>query len=85
MYCGVHVGAPGLLFISGVRGVYSYFELSRFDGPCFPCHGSCPTHSNDKLQRTVKTSSGRMVKCWIFKIFLTNPSMSHQPSLILCR
>jgi hypothetical protein len=23
---------------------------------------------------TVKTFSGRMVKCWIFKIFLTNPS-----------
>jgi hypothetical protein len=26
------------------------------------------------VQRTVKTSSGRMVKCWIPKIYVTNPT-----------
>jgi hypothetical protein len=26
------------------------------------------------VQKVVKTSSGRMVKCWIPKIYLTNPS-----------
>jgi hypothetical protein len=56
------------------RGVYSYFELSRFDGPLFPRHGSRPTCSNGEVQRIVKTSSGHMVKCWIPKIFSTNPN-----------
>jgi hypothetical protein len=56
------------------RGVYSHFEPSRFDGPGFPRHGSRPTRSNGEVQRIMKTSSGRMVKCWIIKIFLTNPS-----------
>jgi hypothetical protein len=45
------------------RGVYSHFEPSCFDGPCFPRCGSCPTRSNGEIQRIVKTSSGRMVKC----------------------
>jgi hypothetical protein len=70
-HCGVHPlhrhGFPA-------RGVYSHFELSPFDGSRFPCRGSRPTHSNDEVQRIVRTSSGRMVKCWISKIFLTNPS-----------
>jgi hypothetical protein len=56
------------------RGVYSHFEPSHFDGPRFPHCGSRPTRSNGEVQRTMKTSSGRMVKCWITKIFLTNPS-----------
>jgi hypothetical protein len=33
-----------------------------------------------RMQRTVKTSYGRMVKCWIPKIYLTNPST--EPSTI---
>jgi hypothetical protein len=45
------------------RGVYSHFELSRFDGPCFPRHGSCLTRSNGEMQRIVKTSLGCMIKC----------------------
>jgi hypothetical protein len=57
-----------------VRCVYSHFELSRFDGPRFPHRGSCPTQSNGAVQKIVKTSLGHMVKCWIPKIFLTNPS-----------
>jgi hypothetical protein len=44
------------------RGVYSHFELSHFDGPCFPHHGSCPTCSNGEVQRIVKTNSDGMVK-----------------------
>jgi hypothetical protein len=45
------------------RDVYSHFDPSRFDGPRFPRRGSRPTHSNGEVQRIVKTSSGRMVKC----------------------
>jgi hypothetical protein len=56
------------------RGVYSHFESSRFDGPRFPHRGSHPTRSNGEVQRVGKTSSGHMVKCWIPKIFLTNPN-----------
>jgi hypothetical protein len=56
------------------RGAYSHFKPSHFDYPRFPCYGSHPTHSNDEVQRIVKTSSGHMIKCWILKIFLTNPS-----------
>jgi hypothetical protein len=56
------------------RGVYSHFELSHFDGPGFPRHGSCPTRSNGEVHRTVKTSSSCMVNCWIPKIFLTKPN-----------
>jgi hypothetical protein len=55
------------------RGVYSHLESSRFDGPHFPRRGSRPTRLNGEAQRIVKTSSGHMVKCWIPKIFLTNP------------
>jgi hypothetical protein len=45
------------------RGVYSHFELSRFDGPHFPNCSSRPIRSNGEVQRIAKTSSGRMVKC----------------------
>jgi hypothetical protein len=74
-HCGVRLprrhGFP-------TRGVYSHLEPSRFDGPCFPCRGSHPTRSNGEVQNTVKTSMGRMIKCWIPKIFLTN--LSTEPS-----
>jgi hypothetical protein len=45
------------------RSFYSHLELSRFDSPRFPHHGSRPTHSNGEVQRIVNTSSGRMVRC----------------------
>jgi hypothetical protein len=67
------------------RGVYSHIELSRFDGPHFPHRGSCPTRSNGEVQRIVKTSSGRMVNCWIPKIFSLTLALSHRPSLTLCK
>jgi hypothetical protein len=53
---------------------HTHLEPRHLDGPRFPHHGSCPTRSSDVVQRIVKTSSGRMVKCWISKIYLTNPS-----------
>jgi hypothetical protein len=70
-HCGV---CPLHMHGFPARGVYSHFEPSRLDGTRFPCRGSHPTHSNGEVQRIVKTSSGRMVKCEIPKFFLTNPS-----------
>jgi hypothetical protein len=56
-------------------GSIPHLELRHLDGPRFPRHGSRPTRPSGEVQSTVKTSSGRMVKCWISKIYLTNPSM----------
>jgi ribosomal protein S12 len=52
------------------------------DGPCFSCRGSHPTQPNGEVKRTVKTSSGRMVKCWIPKK-LHFPSTSSHSMLVL--
>jgi hypothetical protein len=56
------------------RGSIPHLESRHLDGPRFPCHGSRPTRPSGEEQKMVKTSSGRMVKCWIPKIYLTNPS-----------
>jgi hypothetical protein len=56
-------------------GSRTHFEPRHLDDPCFPLRGSCPTGPNGEVQRIVKTFSGRMVKCWIPKIYLTNPSI----------
>jgi hypothetical protein len=56
------------------RGSYTHFEPRHLHGPHFPHRGSCPTRSNGEVQMTVKTYSSRMVKCWISKFYLTNPS-----------
>jgi hypothetical protein len=53
---------------------FPHFELRHLDGPRFPHRGSRPIQPNSELQRIVKTPSGRMVKCWIPKIYFTNPS-----------
>jgi hypothetical protein len=70
-----------------VGGSHTHFEPRHLDGPHFPPRGSCPTQSSDVVQKTAKTSSGRMVKCWIPKIYLTNPStepsMSSRPMQVL--
>jgi hypothetical protein len=55
-------------------GSYTHFELRHMDGQHFSRHGSCPTGSNGEVQKIVKTSSRHMVKCWVPKIYLTNPS-----------
>jgi hypothetical protein len=68
----VIVSRVGLVFL--LEGLTLTFEPRHLDGPHFPHRGSCPTQPNGEVKRTVKTSSGRMVKCWIPKIYLTNPS-----------
>jgi hypothetical protein len=55
-------------------GSFLHLELRHFDGPRFSRRGSRPTRPSGEVQRMMKTSSGRMVKCWIRKIYLTNPS-----------
>jgi hypothetical protein len=59
-------------------GAHTHFEPRHLDGPCFPHRGLRPTQPNGELERIVKTSFGRMVKCWIPKIYLTN--LSTEPS-----
>jgi hypothetical protein len=66
-------------------GSFPHLEPRYLDGPRFPHRGSRPTRPSGEVQRIVKTSYGRMVKCWIPKIYLTNPSTEHRPFLILCR
>jgi hypothetical protein len=61
---------------------HTHFEPKHLDGPRFPRRGSRPTRPNGEVQRTVKTSSGCMVKCWIPIIYLTNPST--EPSISSC-
>jgi hypothetical protein len=55
-------------------GSHTHFESRHLDGPHFFHRGSHPSQPNGEVQRTVKTTSGCMVKCWISKIYLTNPS-----------
>jgi hypothetical protein len=56
------------------RGSHSHFEPRHLDGLRFPRRGSRTTGSKTEVQKTMKASLGRMVKCWIPKIYLTNPS-----------
>jgi hypothetical protein len=66
-------------------GSHTHFEWTHLDGPHFPHRGSRPTQPNGEVQRTVKTSSGPLVKYWIPKIYLTNPSNpSTEPSTSSC-
>jgi hypothetical protein len=58
-------------------GFHTHSELRHLNNPHFPRRGSRPTRPNGEVQRTIKTSSGRMVKCWIPKIYLINPRLSH--------
>jgi hypothetical protein len=55
-------------------GSFPHFEQRHLNGPRFSCRGSRPTRPSGEVQRTVKTSSGRIIKCWISKIYLTNSS-----------
>jgi hypothetical protein len=58
-----HGARPPCRHGSPARGAYSHFEPSHLDGLHFPHRGSRPTGSKTKVQKTMKTSSGRMVKC----------------------
>jgi hypothetical protein len=59
-------------FSAGVS--HTHFEPRHLDGPHFFHRGSRPTQPSGEVQRTMKTSSGCKVKCWIPKIYLTNPN-----------
>jgi hypothetical protein len=61
-------------------GSHTHFEPRHLDGPCFFRRGSRPTRSSDVVRGILKTSSGCMVKCWIPKIYLTNPSTKSSTS-----
>jgi hypothetical protein len=61
---------------------HTHFEPRHLDGPHFFYRGSHPTGSSGEVLKIVKTYSGRMVKCWIPKIYLTNPST--KPSTFSC-
>jgi hypothetical protein len=50
---------PGFL----ARVSFTHIELRHLGGPRFPHRGSHLTRSSGEVQRTVKTSSDRMVKC----------------------
>jgi hypothetical protein len=63
-------------------GSHTRFELRHLEGPHFTHRGSHPTRSNGDVQKIVETSSGHMVKCWISKIYLTNPIT--EPSTFSC-
>jgi hypothetical protein len=55
-------------------GSFPHFEPRHLDSPRFPRRGSRPTWPSGEVQMIVKTFSSFMVKCWIPKIYLTNPS-----------
>jgi hypothetical protein len=57
-----------------VGGSCTHFDPRYLDNPYFSHCGSRLTDSNGEVQKTVKTSSGCMGKCWISTIYLTNPS-----------
>jgi hypothetical protein len=59
-------------FPTGGSGTHP--EPRHLDNPHFFRRCLHPTGPNGEVQRTVKTSFCRMVKCWIPKIYLTNPS-----------
>jgi hypothetical protein len=44
-------------------GSYTHLEPRHLNGPRLPHRDSHPTGSNGEVLKTVKTSSGRMVKC----------------------
>jgi hypothetical protein len=57
-------------------GFHTHFEPRHLYGTRFPRHGCHPTRSNGDVHKIVKTSSGRMVKCWIPKIVDMDSSCS---------
>jgi hypothetical protein len=63
-------------------GSHTHFEPRHLDDPHFSHHGSRPIGPSGELLKTVKTSSCHMVKCYIAKIYLTNPST--EPSTSAC-
>jgi hypothetical protein len=57
----VTVSRVGLVF--PLEGPSPTLSRDTWTVHAFPRHGSCPTQPSGEVQRTVKTYSGRMVKC----------------------
>jgi hypothetical protein len=68
----------GLVF--PLEGPFPTLSRDTWTVHAFPVVVHVPLGQVREVERTVKTSSGRMVKCWIAKIYLTNPST--EPSTI---
>jgi hypothetical protein len=62
----------GLVFL--LEGPFPTLSQDTWTINAFPVVVHVPLWPSGEVQRIVKTSSGRMVKCWIPKIYLTNPS-----------
>jgi hypothetical protein len=65
----VIVSHIGLVFL--LEGLTLTLSSDTLIGHIFPHRGTHPTGLDGEVQRTVKTSSDRMVKCWIPKIYVT--------------
>jgi hypothetical protein len=74
----VIVSCVGLIFL--LEGLTLTLNRDTWMVHVFPHRDSGPTRSNGEVLRTVKTSSGHIVKCWIPKIYLTNPSIKPSTS-----
>jgi hypothetical protein len=62
----------GLVFL--LEGLTVTLSLDTWTVHIFPIVFHVPLGQIVRCKKTMKTSSGRMVKCWITKIYLTNPS-----------
>jgi hypothetical protein len=69
----VTVSRVGLIF--PLEGPFPTLSRDTWTVHAFPHRGSRPTWPSGEVQRTIKTSSDCMVKCWIPKIYLINLSI----------
>jgi hypothetical protein len=67
----VIVSCVGLVFLQ--EGFIPVLSRYTWTTHVFPVVVLIPLIQNSDVQKIVKTSSGRMVRCWIPKIYLTNP------------
>jgi uncharacterized protein YjeT (DUF2065 family) len=61
----------GLVFL--LEGLTLTLSPNTWMVHVFPIVVHIPLDQMVRCKKTMKTSSGRMVKCWITKIYLTNP------------
>jgi hypothetical protein len=60
-HCGDHFSRRPSF---STRASHTHFEPRHLDGLHFPRCGSRPTGSSGEVLKTMKTSFGRMVKCY---------------------
>jgi hypothetical protein len=64
------------------KASHTHFEPRHLNDPHFLHLGSHTTRSSGEVLKTMKTYSGRMIKCCVPKLYLTNPST--EPSTFFC-